>query len=79
MLRSFEEATRKSLSLTEVHRAPFGWTKSFNVKVKGHPLAENAREIRSNSNMSSISKEQPGIGLLTPPSSETKATGNLSI
>ena len=70
MLRSFAEATRKSLSLTEVHRAPFGWTKSFNVKVKGHPLAENAREIRSN-NRSSISKEKPGIGLLTPPSSET--------
>ena len=26
-----------------VMRAPFGWTKSFSVKVKAHPLAENFR------------------------------------
>jgi threonyl-tRNA synthetase len=38
------EAFAKEL-ITEVYRAPFGWTKSFNVKVKGHPLAENAKEI----------------------------------
>ncbi len=25
----------------EVSHAPFGWTKSYNVKVKGHPLAES--------------------------------------
>lgn len=32
-------------SINHVYRAPFGWTKSFNIKVKGHPLAENSREI----------------------------------
>jgi threonyl-tRNA synthetase len=32
-------------SVSQVFRAPFGWTKSFNIKVKGHPLAENAKEI----------------------------------
>ncbi len=32
-------------SINQVSRAPFGWTKSFNIKVKGHPLAENAKEI----------------------------------
>nr|MDQ3718676.1 threonine--tRNA ligase [Thermoproteota archaeon] len=32
-------------SINQVHRAPFGWTKSFNIKVKGHPLAENSKEI----------------------------------
>ena len=32
-------------SINQVYRAPFGWTKSFNIKVKGHPLAENAKEI----------------------------------
>jgi threonyl-tRNA synthetase len=30
---------------TEVHRAPFGWTKAFNISVKGHPLAEHASTI----------------------------------
>lgn len=29
----------------EVSRAPFGWTKSFKIHVKGHPLAENSKTI----------------------------------
>ena len=29
----------------EVHRAPFGWTKSYKIQVKGHPLAENSKTI----------------------------------
>ena len=32
-----------------VNRAPFGWTKTFNVKIKGHPLAEHAKTIQKNS------------------------------
>jgi threonyl-tRNA synthetase len=27
----------------ETYRAPFGWNKAFQVKVKGHPLAEQSR------------------------------------
>ena len=33
----------------KVSRAPFGWTKSYNVKVKGHPLAESSKVITSES------------------------------
>jgi len=33
----------------QVSRAPFGWTKSYNVKVKGHPLAESSKVITSES------------------------------
>src|SRR6266540_5136658 len=33
-----------------LNRAPFGWTKSFNIKVKGHPLAENARTFQKKGN-----------------------------
>jgi len=29
----------------EVHRAPFGWLKSFELKLKAHPLAERFKEI----------------------------------
>jgi len=29
----------------EVYHAPFGWTKSYSVKVKGHPLAESSKVI----------------------------------
>ncbi|WKT57584.1 threonyl-tRNA synthetase editing domain-containing protein [Candidatus Nitrosotenuis chungbukensis] len=30
----------------DVSHAPFGWTKSYNVKVKGHPLAEKLKDHR---------------------------------
>jgi len=33
----------------EVSRAPFGWTKSYNIKVKGHPLAESSKVITADS------------------------------
>ncbi len=31
----------------EVHRAPFGWYKSFKISCKGHPLSELSREIKA--------------------------------
>ena len=42
LLREMETKLRDSL---EVHRAPFGWYKSFNISCKGHPLSELSREI----------------------------------
>lgn len=32
----------------DVHRAPFGWTKALEIKVKGHPLAENYKIVTKN-------------------------------
>jgi len=29
-----------------VYKAPFGWNKSFNISLKGHPLAESLRTIK---------------------------------
>jgi threonyl-tRNA synthetase len=43
IIKSVESFAKGSIG--QVYRAPFGWTKSFNIKVKGHPLAENAKEI----------------------------------
>ena len=42
----------------EVNRAPFGWTKSYSIKVKGHPLAESSKVITSDSK-----KEQTSTAL----------------
>ena len=44
IIKSVERIAKESLS--DVHRAPFGWTKAFDIKVKGHPLAENAKVLR---------------------------------
>jgi threonyl-tRNA synthetase len=41
-----EETLKENI---EVNRAPFGWTKSFSVKVKAHPLAENFRSYDKSS------------------------------
>src|SRR5919198_2987303 len=43
IIKSVEQISKELLG--EVHRAPFGWTKAFQIKVKGHPLAENAKVI----------------------------------
>ncbi|HET6518049.1 MAG TPA: threonine--tRNA ligase [Nitrosopumilaceae archaeon] len=33
----------------DISRAPFGWTKSYKIQVKGHPLAENSKIISKDS------------------------------
>lgn len=42
VIKSMESLAKDGI---EVHRAPFGWTKSFNISVKGHPLAEHSSVI----------------------------------
>src|SRR5947208_1873663 len=44
IIKSVEKIAAESI-VAEVHRAPFGWTKAFDIKVKGHPLAENAKVL----------------------------------
>ena len=67
-----KEMESNSLGL-EVHRAPFGWTKSYKLQVKGHPLAENSKTItageekESSSNaLKAESKIQSFWHILTP-------------
>lgn len=43
IIKELETKLRKIIN--DVNRAPFGWTKGFNIKVKGHPLAENFKVI----------------------------------
>ncbi len=40
------ELVEQKLEGFEVHQAPFGWYKSFDIRCKGHPLSELSREIR---------------------------------
>jgi len=42
VLKLTEEALKPQL---EVHRSPFGWYKSFDIRCKGHPLSELARSV----------------------------------
>lgn len=44
-VKEIESLLKASEKYEEVVRAPFGWYKSFNIKDKGHPLAELSREI----------------------------------
>ena len=45
VLKATEEALRRSD--VEVHRAPFGWYKSFEISCKGHPMSELSRDYTS--------------------------------
>ncbi len=40
----------------DIHRAPFGWTKSYKLQVKGHPLAENSKTISAGEEKESTSE-----------------------
>lgn len=42
VIKSMESLAKDGI---EVYRAPFGWTKAFNISVKGHPLAEHSSAI----------------------------------
>ncbi|MFC1754885.1 threonine--tRNA ligase [Thermoproteota archaeon] len=49
-LQILKEMEKKANEIgLKVHRAPFGWTKAFTIKVKGHPLAEQSKVIQTNS------------------------------
>ncbi|MBA3977929.1 MAG: threonine--tRNA ligase [Nitrosopumilus sp.] len=43
LIRKIEKELKESLGDVRVTRAPFGWTKELNLKIKGHPLAENSK------------------------------------
>ena len=49
------ESSAKEL---DVSHSPFGWTKSYNLKVKGHPLAESSKVITKKG--SELSPESKG-------------------
>jgi threonyl-tRNA synthetase len=43
VLLKIEKNFKENLGEGKVFRAPFGWTKELNLKIKGHPLAENSK------------------------------------
>jgi threonyl-tRNA synthetase len=50
----------------ETYRAPFGWNKAFQIKVKGHPLAEQSRVYSSSSSSSSPEQAAPNTTASRP-------------
>ncbi len=43
----------------EVYRAPFGWTKALQIKVKGHPLAEMSRSYSASPEVQAAPAPKP--------------------
>lgn len=43
LLIKIEQELKENLKDVKINRAPFGWTKELNLKIKGHPLAENSK------------------------------------
>ena len=57
ILKEMEE-----LCTADVTSAPFGWTKAFSIKVKGHPLAESSK-VFSKDSSNDPSKEKTSTAL----------------
>lgn len=68
LLRELEAAA----SNVDVSRAPFGWTKSYSLKVKGHPMAESLRVVtgedreQTSNALSSESKMRSSWHIMSP-------------
>jgi threonyl-tRNA synthetase len=62
----------------EVDRAPFGWTKSFSLKVKAHPLAENFRTYDKSSITQYSDKESGSLSKIALNNSGTGISNALS-
>jgi threonyl-tRNA synthetase len=62
----------------EVNRAPFGWTKSFSVKVKAHPLAENFRTYDKSSITQYSDKESGSLSKIALNNSGTGISNAVS-
>lgn len=58
IIKSVEDFSKEVID--EVHRAPFGWTKAFQIKVKGHPLAENAKVLTKQYSITAHAKSDVG-------------------
>src|SRR5919199_25120 len=58
IIKSVEDISKQVID--EVHRAPFGWTKAFQIKVKGHPLAENAKVLTKQYSITADAKSEVG-------------------
>ena len=59
LLKEMEEGA----SELEVSHSPFGWTKSYKLQVKGHPLAESSKVITKDSSDSKDSGEMTSDAL----------------
>ena len=57
MLRTMEAMLQQQG--VKVHRAPFGWYKSFKINCKGHPLSELSREIRISTKKVEVEQYDP--------------------
>ncbi len=55
LLKLFEQKLSEKY---ETYRAPFGWYKSFSIKVKGHPLSELSRKITGEEVPVALKKEE---------------------
>ncbi len=60
-LKLLEEMKSHAVELDlDVSHSPFGWTKSYKLKVKGHPLAESSKVITKDSIHPSSNKSDGG-------------------
>ncbi|MDA4133426.1 MAG: threonine--tRNA ligase, partial [Thaumarchaeota archaeon] len=56
VLKAMEKYAREAG--IETYRSPFGWNKAFQIKVKGHPLAEQSR-VYSQEGMATVAAQAP--------------------
>jgi threonyl-tRNA synthetase len=57
LLKILEKRLKGESDNLTINRAPFGWTKELNLKIKGHPLAENSKTFYQKESEMTIGNE----------------------
>jgi threonyl-tRNA synthetase len=84
ILNIIEKELKENLNGIKINRAPFGWTKELNLKIKGHPLAENSKTFiknqeNENQDFSSIIANKNEINLSSSSSSSSALAAENSL
>ncbi|MGN6613867.1 MAG: threonine--tRNA ligase, partial [Candidatus Nitrosocosmicus sp.] len=81
LLNIIEKRLKEKSDNLTINRAPFGWTKELNLKIKGHPLAENSKTFyQKESEMTIVNEvaETNKDASISPPAAATTSSTSIT-
>ncbi|MGN6347510.1 MAG: threonyl-tRNA synthetase editing domain-containing protein, partial [Candidatus Nitrosocosmicus sp.] len=78
ILNILEKRLKKESYNLAINRAPFGWTKELNLKIKGHPLAENSKTFYQKESemtiVNEVAETNKDVSISPPAAAATSST-----
>ncbi|MGN6821861.1 MAG: threonine--tRNA ligase [Candidatus Nitrosocosmicus sp.] len=78
LLNILEKRLKEESDNLAINRAPFGWTKELNLKIKGHPLAENSKTFYQKESemtiVNEVAETNKDVSISPPAAAATSST-----